>query len=189
MAKKDTKTNNIVRENWGRKYSIEPQLDLLAAQKQSYKWFEEKAIGEILHEISPIDDFTEKNWTLSLTNYRLGKTTNDPVTALAKGLTFDAPLYVKAILTNKKTGKNHTAEVFLGDIPQMTDRGTFIINGIERAVVNQLVRSDLKAILTNKKTGKNHTAEVFLGDIPQMTDRGTFIINGIERAVVNQLVR
>ena len=141
MAKKDTKTNNIVRENWGRKYSIEPQLDLLAAQKQSYKWFEEKAIGEILHEISPIDDFTEKNWTLSLTNYRLGKTTNDPVTALAKGLTFDAPLYVKAILTNKKTGKNHTAEVFLGDIPQMTDRGTFIINGIERAVVNQLVRS------------------------------------------------
>jgi DNA-directed RNA polymerase subunit beta len=101
----------------------------------------EKGIKQILDEISPIDDFTEKNWTLQLKDYRIGKTTNTPEIALAKGVTFDAPLYVNATLTNKKTNATYNQEVFLGDIPQMTQRATFVINGIERAVVNQLVRS------------------------------------------------
>src|SRR3989344_316440 len=135
------KPKNTTRTNWGRTYKTLPQLDLLATQKESYKWFQEVAIGEILREISPIDDFTEKNWNLSLNSYRIGEATNTPQVALSKGLTFDAPLYVKTVLTNKKTGATHEAEVFLGDIPQMTDRATFIVNGIERAIVNQLVRS------------------------------------------------
>jgi len=129
------------RENWGRTYPVEPPLDLLAVQKESYKWFLEVGIGEIIQEISPIDDFTEKNWNLSFGSYRFGKPTNTPDTALVKGLTFDSPLYVKTQLTNKKTQETYNAEVFLGDMPQMTSQGTFIINGIERAVVNQLVRS------------------------------------------------
>ncbi len=134
-------TNDKNRKNWGRSYSRLPVLDLLAMQKESYIWFQENAIGEILKEISPIEDFTEKAWSLQLDDYRFGKPSTTPQIALTKGTTFDVPLYVKATLTNKKTGKTQSQEVFLGDIPQMTERATFVVNGIERAVVNQLVRS------------------------------------------------
>ncbi|MDP3726957.1 MAG: DNA-directed RNA polymerase subunit beta, partial [bacterium] len=130
-----------IRQNWGRTYTLLPKLDLLKVQKDSYKWFQETAISEILQEISPVEDFTEKNWSLSFDAYRFGKQTTTPQIALNKGITYDAPLYVKTTLLNKKTGKTQSQEVFLGDIPQMTERGTFIVNGIERAVVNQLVRS------------------------------------------------
>jgi DNA-directed RNA polymerase subunit beta len=135
------KNDIIIRQNWGKTYHNLPQLDLLAIQRTSYEYFLKEAIGETLKEISPVDDFTEKNWSLSLDSYRLGKCSNTPTEAINKGITFDAPLYVEATLTNKKTNKSQKQEIFLGDIPQMTDRGTFIVNGIERAVVNQLVRS------------------------------------------------
>jgi len=138
----DAKDNkNITRHNWGKTYKDLPKLDLLAIQKASYKLFQEKGIGEILQEISPVDDFTGKNWNLEFHEHKLGKPTIDPEIALVKGLTYNAPLTVGVTLTNKKTGEKHAAEVFLGDIPQMTERGTFVVNGIERAVVNQLVRS------------------------------------------------
>ncbi|MEX2012818.1 MAG: DNA-directed RNA polymerase subunit beta [Candidatus Levyibacteriota bacterium] len=133
--------DNKIRINWGKDFDFLPTLDLLAVQKESYKWFVEKGIGEVIQEISPIDDFTEKNWTLTFKDYRIGKPKIAKELALEKGLTFDAPLYVKATLVNKKTGGTIDQEVFLGDIPQMTEQGTFIVNGIERAVVNQLVRS------------------------------------------------
>ncbi|GDX62343.1 DNA-directed RNA polymerase subunit beta [Candidatus Levyibacteriota bacterium] len=139
MQKTDLKEN--IRQNWGKTYSALPIMDLLAIQKRSYEWFQDVAIGETLREISPIDDFTEKNWSLEFGEYRFGKASTTPQNALVKGITFDCPLYVKATLTNKKTEKRQTQEVFLGDIPQMTERATFIVNGIERAVVNQLVRS------------------------------------------------
>ena len=140
MAKAD-KNDHIQREDWGRKYPVLLELDLLKLQKDSYKWFEEKGIGEILSEVSPIEDFTGKNWTLEFKDYRIGKASNSPEQCSVKGLTYDAPLYVKATLTNKKTEEKINQEVFLGDIPKMTDKGTFIINGIERAIVSQLVRS------------------------------------------------
>ena len=136
---KDNKDN--IRTNWGKPHSLLPKLDLLLIQRESYQWFLDKGIKQVLEEISPIDDFTEKNWSLILKDYRLGKISNTPDTCLSKGLTYDAPLYVNTTLTNKKTNSEISQEVFLGDIPQMTDRGTFIVNGIERAVVNQLVRS------------------------------------------------
>src|SRR5438309_697693 len=119
------KTDNI-RQNWGKKYSALPTLDLLAIQKQSYQWFLDHAIGDILREISPIDDFTEKSWSLSLNEYRIGKPSNTPDIAITKGITYDAPLYVKTSLLNKKTGKTINQEIFLGDLPQMTQRATFI---------------------------------------------------------------
>lgn len=136
MQKKDN-----IRQNWGKTYSALPKLDLLSIQKQSYQWFLDHAIGDILQEISPIEDFTEKSWSLSLHNYRIGKPSNTPEIAMSKGITFDAPLYVQTALLNKKTGETIKQEIFLGDIPQMTERATFIVNGIERTVVNQLVRS------------------------------------------------
>ncbi len=138
----DAKDNkNITRQNWGKTYKDLPKLDLLAIQKASYKLFQEQGIGEILQEISPVDDFTGKNWTLTFHEHKIGKPTIDPEIALVKGLTYNAPLTVGVTLMNKKTEEKHDAEVFLGDIPQMTTRGTFVVNGIERAVVNQLVRS------------------------------------------------
>jgi len=160
---KQTDSKDNIRQNWGRTYDNLPPLDLLAVQRDSYKWFLEKAIGDILQEISPIDDFTEKNWSLELKDYRLGKPVQTPENAISKGLTYDAPLYVKATLINHKTNEKHDSEVFLGDIPQMTDRGTFIVNGIERAVVNQLVRSPgvFFTATTDNITGRIlYTAEI-----------------------------
>lgn len=139
-ASNDNKST-IIRHNWGKQYSSLPQLDLLAVQKASYQNFLDEQIGQVLQEISPIDDFTGKNWSLSFKEYRLGQPTLTPDVALIKGLTYDAPLYVKVTLTNLKTNTTHDAEVFLGDIPQMTQQGTFVVNGIERAVVSQIVRS------------------------------------------------
>jgi len=118
-----------------------PQLDLLAVQKDSYDWFLKIGIQETLQSISPIDDFTGKNWQLEFGEHSIGIPKYSPQQALKKGLTFEVPLRVKAKLTNLQTGEITKQEVFMGDIPQMTQVGTFIINGIERAVVNQLVRS------------------------------------------------
>ena len=163
MPKKNSEAHNIIRQNWGKDHPFLPKLDLLDVQKHSYKWFIEKGIGEILNEVSPIDDFTEKNWRLIFKDYRIGKPTNSPDVALEKGLVYDAPLYVKATLVNKKTNSELDQEVFLGDIPQMTERGTFIINGVERAVVNQLVRSPgvFFTTLQDTVTGKTlYSAEI-----------------------------
>ncbi len=163
MPKVDKTKKNNVRENWGKEYDLLPRLDLLATQKRSYQWFLETGIGEVLQEISPIEDFTEKNWTLILKDYRLGKAVSLPALCLAKGLTYDAPLYVNATLINKRTNATINQEVFLGDIPQMTERGTFVVNGIERAVVNQLVRSpgSFFTAVQDNVTGKTlHSAEI-----------------------------
>ncbi|MDP2638104.1 MAG: DNA-directed RNA polymerase subunit beta, partial [Candidatus Levybacteria bacterium] len=161
MQNTDKKNNK--RQNWGEEYTFLPKLDLLDVQKSSYKWFIEEGIGQIIKEISPIDDFTEKNWRLEFKKHRIGKTSNTPEIALSKGLMYDAPLYVETTLTNKKTNATIEQEVFLGDIPQMTDRATFIINGVERTVVNQLVRSPgvfFTAVHDNVTGKKLFTAEI-----------------------------
>jgi DNA-directed RNA polymerase subunit beta len=133
------KTNK--RRNFGKEEKVLPQLDLTFVQKQSWNWFLTEGISSELKEISPIDDFTGKNWGLSLENPTLGE---EPLTsrkAVEKGLTYSIPIKIIATLTNKRTGKKTAQEVFLGEIPQMTSRGTFVISGVERSVINQLVRS------------------------------------------------
>lgn len=134
-------TQHTYRQYWGKKVTGLPMLDLTFVQRESYAWFLEEGIKEFLKEISPIDDFTGKNWSLSFGGYSFGKAPYDPKQAIEKGVTYDLPLKVEATLTNKQTGSSITQEVFLGDVPAMTETGTFIINGIERCVVNQLVRS------------------------------------------------
>ncbi|MBI2617393.1 DNA-directed RNA polymerase subunit beta [Candidatus Gottesmanbacteria bacterium] len=126
---------------WGKKFSNLPILDLTAVQKESYAWFLQKGIGDLLAELSPIEDFTGKNWNLVFGKHYFDSPRYTPLECLDKGLTFDAPLKVEAILTNKQTGRETRQEVFLGDIPIMTENGTFIINGVERCIVNQIVRS------------------------------------------------
>lgn len=129
------------RLNWGKTYKNLPQLNLLETQRESYQWFIEEGIKEALEEISPIDDFTGKNWQLVFGDYYFDKPRITPSEAIKKGLTYDVPLRAKATLINKKTGRKVAKEVFLGDIPQMTERATFIINGIERGVINQIIRA------------------------------------------------
>src|SRR3989344_1645401 len=127
--------------SWGKEYSHLPAIDLTLVQRESYQWFLEKGIHDLLAEVNPISDFTGKNWELTFGDYFFGKPRLTPSIAQEKGLTYDMPLKVTATLTNKQTGHHVTQEVFLGDIPAMTEHGTFIINGIDRCVVNQLVRS------------------------------------------------
>ncbi len=133
------KTNK--RRNFGKEEHNLPVLDLTLVQRESWEWFLSKGVAEELKAISPIDDFTGKNWQLFLGDHSLGKPTITASYAQLKGLTYSSPLKITATLINKRTGKEVSQEVFLGDLPQMTARGTFIVNGIERAVINQIVRS------------------------------------------------
>lgn len=126
---------------WGRDYHDLPPLNLIQVQLESWEWFLQHGIKQSLAEISPLEDFTGKNWLLEFGDHSVEKTTLSPLQALHKGLTYSSPLRVVTRLTNKQTGKTTTGEVFLGDMPQMTDRGTFIINGVERVIINQIVRS------------------------------------------------
>ena len=132
------KTN---RRNFGKDDRNLPEINLSEVQTESWKWFLTEGIKEELIQISPIDDFTGKNWQLILGDHSLGAPTVAPRLAQKKGITFSSPLKIRATLINKKNGREVTQDVFLGDIPQMTTRGTFIVNGIERAVINQIVRS------------------------------------------------
>jgi DNA-directed RNA polymerase subunit beta len=129
------------RRNFGKEEKNLPEINLSQVQKESWQWFLGEGIKEELIAISPIDDFTGKNWQLSLGDHSLGEPTISPKTAQKKGITYASPVKIRATLVNKRTGKEVTQDVFLGDVPQMTSSGTFIINGIERAVINQIVRS------------------------------------------------
>src|SRR5258708_9113404 len=132
------------REYWGKTGVTLPELDLTKVQRESYEEFLRDGIRVALDEINSekgIEDFTGKNWSLKFGNYHFGKPKYTPSQAKKKAVSYDIPLRVEATLTNKKTGEEQTQEVFLGDIPKMTASGTSIINGFERAVVTQLVRS------------------------------------------------
>jgi DNA-directed RNA polymerase subunit beta len=129
--------------------------NLIDVQLKSYDWFLREGIKELLSEISPIRDFTEKNLELEFGDYFFEECKIDARTAKEKNLTYKASLKCKARLTNLITKKTKTSEVFLGDFPVMTDKGTFIINGIERVVVTQIVRSYGVLFVKNIVTGRN----------------------------------
>jgi DNA-directed RNA polymerase subunit beta len=115
--------------------------NLIEVQLTSYKWFWEKGLKQLFSEINPIKDFTAKNFELTFGDYYLDKPKYDEKTARERNSTFEAPLYVSVKLINKVSGKTKTQDVYLGDFPLMTPRGTLIINGVERVVVSQLVKS------------------------------------------------
>jgi DNA-directed RNA polymerase subunit beta len=118
-----------------------PVPNLIKSQKDSYQWFLEEGLAELFDEISPIVDFNDRDLELYFGEYFLDDPKFDEVESREKNITYEAPLRVKVKLKNKKTAKEINQEVYLGDFPLMTDNGTFIINGIERVVVSQLVRS------------------------------------------------
>jgi DNA-directed RNA polymerase subunit beta len=115
--------------------------DLIEVQKNSYNWFLEEGLVELFDEISPITDFIGRDLELFFDDYYLDEPKFNEIESKQKNITYEAPLRVKARLFNKRTDQNLTQEVFLGDFPIMTKNGTFIVNGIERVVVSQLIRS------------------------------------------------
>ncbi len=115
--------------------------DLIKIQQTSYDWFLETGLRELFDEITPIEDFTSRDLEVHFMDYYLDEPRFDEVTAKDKNLTYEAALRVNTKLVNKRTNEVKEQEVFLGDFPLMTDRGTFVVNGIERVVVSQLIRS------------------------------------------------
>ena len=135
------KIGNKERMSYSRIEEILEVPNLIEIQQQSYRWFLEEGLGEVFNDISPIEDYTG-NLILEFVDYKLEETPKYSVEeSKERDMTYSAPIKVKVRLINKETGEVKEQEVFMGDFPLMTDTGTFIINGAERVIVSQLVRS------------------------------------------------
>lgn len=126
--------------------------NLIEIQTTSYQWFLDEGLKEMFHDISPIQDFTG-NLILEFIDYSLGEPKYSVEQSKERDVTYAAPLRVKVRLINKETGEVKEQEVFMGDFPLMTETGTFVINGAERVIVSQLVRSP--SVYYSKKIDKN----------------------------------
>lgn len=115
--------------------------DLIEVQRRSYRWFFEEGIQELFQEVTPIRDFIGRDLELYFDGYYLDEPKFDEKTSRLKNVTYEAPLRVKTRLVNLRSKTVKEQEIYLGDLPIMTPRGTFVINGVERVVVSQLVRS------------------------------------------------
>ncbi|WP_370541871.1 DNA-directed RNA polymerase subunit beta [Alicyclobacillus sp. SO9] len=140
------------RRSYARIHEVLDLPNLIEIQQQSYQWFLEEGLREMFSDISPIQDFTG-NLVLEFVDYSLGEPKYDVEDSKERDVTYAAPLRVKVRLINKETGEVKEQEVFMGDFPLMTDTGTFIINGAERVIVSQLVRSP--SVYFNSKFDKN----------------------------------
>jgi len=134
------KTKKFQRYDFGKIPKIMEMPHLLDIQRESFQWFIDEGLLEALKDISPIEDFTG-NMSLEFVNYNFDEDIATPDDCKMQDMSYTAPLKVLARFVNKETGEIKEQEVFMGDIPMMSDKGTFIINGTERVVVSQLVRS------------------------------------------------
>ena len=139
MAKKPTTSSGRVYFTQGD--DVLPLPDLIAHQKNSWRDFVENGLSEIFSEINPIEDYSGAKLALRFGSYHFDEPKTTDLYAKENNTSFEAPLYAMAELTNKVTGEVKEQEIYLGDYPWMTDRGTFIVNGTERVVVSQLIRS------------------------------------------------
>ena len=128
--------------------------NLIEVQKASYNWFIEKGLKEVFRDMADITDYTG-NWVLSFIDYRLDDKPKYSVRECKeRDANYAAPMRVTVRLQNKETGVIKESEVYMGDFPIMTDSGTFVINGAERVIVSQLVRSPgVYYGMTHDKTG------------------------------------
>ncbi|SET72951.1 DNA-directed RNA polymerase subunit beta [Oceanobacillus limi] len=143
--------------------------NLIEIQTASYQWFLEEGLREMFQDISPIEDFTG-NLSLEFVDYSLGDPKYPVGESKERDVTYNAPLRVKVRLINNETGEVKEQEVFMGDFPLMTDTGTFVINGAERVIVSQLVRSP--SVYYNEKIDKNGKRGVAATVIP---NRGAWL--------------
>lgn len=134
--------------------------NLVEVQTNSYTWFVEEGIRELLEEITPITDFSGKKLELHFLDHSLGEPKYDEDTCRKKNLSYEAPLKVHVQLINKESGEIKEQDVFLGPIPLMTNAGSFIVNGIERVVVSQIVRSPGVFFSANSKVPGMHSAKI-----------------------------
>ncbi|MFH1826630.1 MAG: DNA-directed RNA polymerase subunit beta [bacterium] len=146
--------------------------DLLALQKESFKWFLEEGLPIELNLISPIKGYEGKLELSFSGKYALGKPKYSAIDCLIRETTFAMPLKVETRLYNKQTKEVKSQQVFIGDLPMMTDRGTFIINGAERVIVAQLVRSPGVYYRLSKRTEKDAKPFHYATVIP---DRGSWL--------------
>ena len=130
--------------------------NLIAHQEDSWRWFVEDGLSEIFSEINPIDDYTGQKLALRFGRYHFDEPKTTDQFAKENNLTFEAPLHATVELTNKVTGEVKEQEIYLGDYPWMTERGTFIINGTERVVVSQLIRSAGVFFTADTVAGRNY---------------------------------
>ncbi|HIE12033.1 MAG TPA: DNA-directed RNA polymerase subunit beta, partial [Desulfotomaculum sp.] len=133
-------TGNSQRVSYGKLREVLEIPNLIEVQRKSYRWFLEKGLREALSDISPIKDFTG-NLVLEFLDYTIGEPKYSVRECKDRDVTYAAPLRVKVRLINKETGEIKEQEVFMGDFPLMTEKGTFVVNGAERVVVSQLIRS------------------------------------------------
>ena len=154
MAKKPTTSSERVYFTSGD--NALPLPNLIAHQKDSWRWFVEEGLSEIFSEINPIDDYTGQKLSLKFGKYYFGEPKNTDQFAKENNLTFEAPLHATVELTNKTTGVVEEQEIYLGEYPWMTERGTFVINGTERVVVSQLIRSAGVFFTAETIAGRNY---------------------------------
>lgn len=135
------KLGNNIRMSYSRINEVLEMPNLIEVQKDSYDWFWQEGLKEVFRDVSPITDYTE-NLILEFVDYSIkDKPKYSVEECKERDTTYSAPLKVKVRLINKETGEVKEQEIFMGDFPLMTDTGTFIINGAERVIVSQLVRS------------------------------------------------
>jgi DNA-directed RNA polymerase subunit beta len=147
-----------------------PLPDLVGIQKASFDWLLREGIGEVLQEISPIEDFTE-TYQLVFMEHQFRDVKHSVEECKDKDMTYSAPLFVQAAFINKETGEIKEQEVFMGDFPMMTDKGTFIINGTERVVVSQLVRSP--GVYFSRELDKTSDKDIFVAKV--IPSRGAWL--------------
>src|SRR3981081_4382463 len=129
------------RRSYGRIQNLVELKDLIATQLDSFHWFKTEGLRELFDEINPITDYTGKNFELKFLDYEFGPPKFSVEECRNRDMTYAAPLRIRTRLTVKETGESKASEVDRGDFAMMTDEGTFIVNGTERVVVSQLVRS------------------------------------------------
>jgi DNA-directed RNA polymerase subunit beta len=132
---------HVSRRTLGKEAADFPLPNLIEVQINSYNWFLSEGIRELLDELNPVEDFTGKNLALEFKEFSFEDPKLTAEDAREKNLTYKALLKVRSVLTNRVTGEIKENDVFLGEFPMMTKNGTFIVNGIERVVVSQIVRS------------------------------------------------
>lgn len=133
--------NLASRVSYARAREILEVPDLLQTQRSSYKWFQEEGLRELFEEISPVRDYTGTRLELHFLEHRFGEPNYSEEECREKERTYSAPLKVNTRLIVKETGEIKDQEIFMGDFPLMTRQGTFIVNGAERVIVSQLIRS------------------------------------------------
>lgn len=155
MAKSTTKLKSTDRVFFTQQNDATELPSLVDHQTKSFQWFVEEGLGELLAEISPIDDYTGAKLSLRFKDYHFDDPKMSESEARENNVSYDAPLKATVELTNKVTGEVKDSEIYLGDYPWMTKRGTFVINGAERVVVSQLIRSS-GVFFTSDRHGANN---------------------------------